>query len=49
MELAALTDIPVWLEGIVDDAKIGIKLSGATKTLAITKKTQDTIMIIYKG
>lgn len=30
-------------------AKLGIKQSGGTKALAITKKTADTIVIMYKG
>ncbi|MBO5867487.1 MAG: hypothetical protein J6Q54_01105, partial [Oscillospiraceae bacterium] len=30
-------------------AKIGIKQSGGTKALMITKKTADTIMIVYQG
>lgn len=30
-------------------AKIGIKQSGGTKALIITKKTADTIVIMYQG
>ena len=30
-------------------AKIGIKQSGGTKALVITKKTADTIVIMYQG